>query len=55
MASICARGKRRNEAFRAALPDMPEEQAKVETSRAFAYAAANHGNWFWGGVRRGPA
>jgi hypothetical protein len=30
------------------LPDMPEEQAEVETRRAIAYAAANHTEWFWG-------
>jgi hypothetical protein len=29
---------------------MPEEQAKLETSQAIAYAAANHTAWFWGGV-----
>jgi hypothetical protein len=28
---------------------MPEEQAKLETSHAIAYAAANHTKWFWGG------
>jgi hypothetical protein len=38
------------EAFRAALPDMPEEQAKVEANHAIAYAAANHTEWFWTGV-----
>jgi hypothetical protein len=36
------------EAFREVLPDMPERQAKVETTRAIAYAAANHTKWFWG-------
>jgi hypothetical protein len=36
------------EAFREVLPDMPEEEAKVETSHAIAYAAAQHGEWFWG-------
>ena len=29
-------------AFREVLPDMPEEQAKQETTHAIAYAAANH-------------
>ena len=29
---------------------MPEEQAKVETNQAIAYAAANHTEWFWDGV-----
>ena len=37
-------------AFREVLPEMPEEQAKQETTRAIAYAAANHTKWFWGGV-----
>jgi hypothetical protein len=37
-------------AFREVLPEMPEEQAKVETSQAIAYAAANHTAWFWAGV-----
>jgi hypothetical protein len=36
------------EAFRKVLPEMPEEQAKVETSHAIAFAAAQHGKWFWG-------
>jgi hypothetical protein len=35
-------------AFRQVLPDMPEDQAKVETSHAIAYAATNHAKWFWG-------
>jgi hypothetical protein len=34
-------------AFREAVPEMPEEQAKQEASQAIAYAAANHGEWFW--------
>jgi hypothetical protein len=38
------------EAFREVLPDMPEDQAKVEANHAIAFAAANHGEWFWGGV-----
>jgi len=29
---------------------MPEEQAKMETTHAIAFAAANHAAWFWGGV-----
>jgi hypothetical protein len=37
-------------AFREVLSEMPEEQAKQETTRAIAYAAANHTKWFWGGV-----
>jgi hypothetical protein len=37
-------------AFREALPEMPEEQAKLETSHAIAFAAANHTAWFWAGV-----
>jgi hypothetical protein len=36
------------DAFREVLPEMPEEQAKVQTSRAIAFAAANHAEWFWG-------
>jgi hypothetical protein len=39
------------EAFRAALPDMPEDEAKVEAGHAVAYAATYHGEWFWGRVR----
>jgi hypothetical protein len=35
------------EAFCSVLPEMPEEQAEVETSQAIAYAAANHTEWFW--------
>ena len=35
------------EAFRSVLPDMPEDQAKVETNAAIAFAAANHTEWFW--------
>jgi hypothetical protein len=35
------------EAFREVLPEMPEEQAKVEANHAIAFAAANHGEWFW--------
>jgi hypothetical protein len=35
-------------AFREAVPEMPEEQAKQEAAQAIAYAAANHGEWFWG-------
>jgi hypothetical protein len=26
---------------------MPEDEAKVETATAIAYAAANHTSWFW--------
>ena len=37
-------------AFRETLPEVPEEQAKLETTQAIAYAAANHTKWFWGGV-----
>jgi hypothetical protein len=38
-------------AFREVLPEMPEEQAKQETTHAIAYAAANHNTrWFCGGV-----
>jgi hypothetical protein len=37
-------------AFREALPEMPEAQAKQETTMAIAYAAANHTKWFWRGV-----
>ena len=37
-------------AFREVLPEVPEEQAKGETTYAIAYAAANHTKWFWGGV-----
>ena len=37
-------------AFREVLPEMPEQQAKLETTHAIAYAAANHTEWFWGGV-----
>jgi hypothetical protein len=37
-------------AFREVLPDMPEEQAKAETTHAIAFAAANHTKWFWAGV-----
>jgi hypothetical protein len=37
-------------AFREVLPDMPEAQAKHETTHAIAYAAANHTAWFWRGV-----
>jgi hypothetical protein len=29
---------------------MPEAQAKMETTQAIAFAAANHTSWFWGGV-----
>jgi hypothetical protein len=32
------------------LPEMPEAQAKLETTHATAYVAANHTKWFWGGV-----
>jgi hypothetical protein len=38
------------EAFREALPEMGEAQAKLETIQAIAYAAANHTAWFWTGV-----
>jgi hypothetical protein len=37
-------------AFRQALPDLPEQQAKHEVMHAIAYAAANHTKWFWAGV-----
>jgi len=37
-------------ALREVLPEMPEAQAKLETTQAIAYAAANHTKWFWGGV-----
>jgi hypothetical protein len=37
-------------AFREVLPNMPEEQAKTETSHAIAYAAANHTEWLWSGA-----
>ena len=37
-------------AFREVLPEMPEAQAKQETTLAIAYAAANHTAWFWRGV-----
>ena len=29
---------------------MPEEQAKLETTHAIVFAAANHTKWFWDGV-----
>jgi hypothetical protein len=37
-------------AFREVLPEMPDEQARRETSQAIAFAASNHTRWFWGGV-----
>lgn len=37
-------------AFREVLPDMPEAQAKQETTQAIAYAASHHTSWFWAGV-----
>jgi hypothetical protein len=37
-------------AFREVLPEVPEEQAKLETTQAIAYAAAQHTEWFWAGV-----
>jgi hypothetical protein len=37
-------------AFREVLPALPEEQAKLETTQAIAYAAAQHTAWFWAGV-----
>jgi hypothetical protein len=37
-------------AFREVLRDMPEAQAKHETTHTIAWAAANHTAWFWGGV-----
>ena len=37
-------------AFREVLPEMPEQQAKLETTHAIAFAAANHTRWFWAGV-----
>lgn len=42
-------------AFREVLPDMPEAQAKRETTHAIAYAAREHTAWFWGGVYGGRA
>jgi hypothetical protein len=41
-------------AFREVLPEMPEQQAKQETTMAIAYAAANHTAWFWAGVYGAP-
>jgi hypothetical protein len=38
------------EAFREVLPGMGDAEAKQEVMHAVAYAAANHGSWFWGGV-----
>jgi hypothetical protein len=38
------------EALRSVLPDMPEDEAKVEARHAIAYAAANHTAWFWRGA-----
>jgi hypothetical protein len=38
------------ETFRGVLPDLSKEQAKVETTQAIAFAAANHTKWFWRGV-----
>jgi len=37
-------------AFRVVLPEMPEQQAKMETTHAIAFAAALHTTWFWGGI-----
>ena len=37
-------------AFRDVLPMMPEAEAKMETTQAIAFAAANHIEWFWGGI-----
>ena len=37
-------------AFREVVPDIPEAQAKMETTHAIAYAAANHTRCFWAGV-----
>jgi hypothetical protein len=37
-------------AFREVVPEMPEEQAKQEAAQAIAYAAAHHGDWFWGSM-----
>ena len=37
-------------ATREVLPEMPEEQAKMETTHAIAWAATNHTKWFWGRV-----
>ena len=37
-------------AFREVASDMPEAEAKMQTTLAIAYAAANHTAWFWGGV-----
>jgi hypothetical protein len=37
-------------AFREVLPEMAEEEAKLETSQAIAFAASNHTRWFWEGV-----
>jgi hypothetical protein len=38
---------RRLRRFREVLPDIPEAQAKEETTMAIAYAAGNHTKWFW--------
>ena len=38
------------EAFGEVMPEMSEEQAKVEATQAIAYAAANHTEWFWRGA-----
>jgi hypothetical protein len=27
---------------------MPENEAKIETAQAIAYAATHNGEWFWG-------
>ena len=37
-------------AFREVLPEMPDKEAEHEVMHAIAYAAANHTEWFWGGV-----
>ena len=37
-------------ALREVLPQMPEAEAELETTRAIAYAAAQHTDWFWKGA-----
>lgn len=37
-------------AFREVLPQLPEAQAKMETTHAIAWAAREHTAWFWRGV-----
>ena len=40
-------------ALREVLPDIPEAEAEMQTTRAIAFAAANHTAWFFAGVYRG--